>query len=70
MKLKGAVNAENHFELYEKVWLMPGKIPVTIIDEAINENGEWHFIVACELEYYYRQQDRPTDGFGLVVHNI
>ena len=58
------VNADNHFELYEEVWLIPGRIPVTIIDEGKIENGEKYFTVACETEYFYQQQDNPTDGFN------
>ena len=63
-KRKGAVNAEKHFELYEEAWLMPGRVPVTIIDEGTDQNGEMYFTVACETEYFYQQQDNPTDGFS------
>ena len=57
------VDAEYCFELYEEVWLMPGRIPVTIIDEGTGLNGEKYFTVACETEYFYQQEDNPTDGF-------
>ena len=57
------VKADNRFELYEKVWLMSGRIPVTIIDEITDLNGEKYFTVACETEYFHQQQDNPTDGF-------
>lgn len=43
---------------------MPGRIPVTIIDKGKIENGEKYFTVACETEYFYQQQDHPTDGFN------
>ena len=42
---------------------MPGKIPVTIIDEGIDGNGNHYFTVACDTEYFYQQQEKPTDGF-------
>lgn len=58
------INAKNQFEMYEEVWPMPGKVPVTIIDEATDANGERYYTVACETEYYYQQQKNPTDGFG------
>lgn len=49
--------------MYEEAWLMPGKIPVTIIDEGIGRNGEYFLTVACDTEYFYQQQANPTDGF-------
>lgn len=49
--------------MYEEVWLLPGKIPVTIIDEGIGSNGEYFLTVACDTEYFYQQQENPTDGF-------
>ena len=50
--------------MYEEVWLMPGKIPVTIIDEGTGGDGEYILTVACDTDYFYQQQENPTDGFN------
>lgn len=55
--------AKDLFQLYEKVWLMPGRIPVTIIDEGTDQSGERYYTVACETAYFEQQQENPTDGF-------